>query len=100
YIKNDVTLVPLRAVAEALNANIQWDDRLKKITMTKDDKAVIMQIDNKNATVNGKKYALESAPEINNDRTMVPLRFISEALDSDVEWDSNSRTVIIENDDE
>ncbi|MGN0180876.1 MAG: stalk domain-containing protein [Candidatus Ornithomonoglobus sp.] len=100
YIKNDVTLVPLRAVADALNANIQWDDKIRKITMTKGDKAVIMQIDNKNATVNGKKYALESAPEINNDRTMVPLRFISEALDSDVQWDSDSRTVIIENDDD
>ncbi|MGN1115845.1 MAG: stalk domain-containing protein, partial [Candidatus Ornithomonoglobus sp.] len=42
YIKNDVTLVPLRAVADALNANLRWDDKLRKIT--KGDKAVIIEV--------------------------------------------------------
>ena len=96
YIKNDLTLIPLRAVAESLDADVSWDDETRTITITKNDTTIVMQVDSQTALINGEEYELAAVPEINNGRTMVPLRFIMEAMKSTVEWDDESRTVIIE----
>jgi hypothetical protein len=54
-----------------------------------------LKIGQKKALVNGKTVELDVAPKIENGRTLVPIRFISEALGCDVDWDSLTRTVYI-----
>lgn len=58
-------------------------------------KKIVLKIDSKTAKVDGKQIELDVAPIIKNGRTLVPIRFISEALGCDVEWDNLTREVII-----
>ena len=60
-----------------------------------DNMEIILKIGEKKAVVNGKEVELDVAPKIENDRTLVPLRFIAENLDCNVEWDSLTKSVII-----
>ncbi|MBE7047264.1 MAG: hypothetical protein E7396_07595 [Ruminococcaceae bacterium] len=94
-IENGRTLVPMRGIFEALGANINWDDATKTVTGTKDEISISLQIGNTNATVNGKSVTLDVPAMIIQDRTMVPVRFISEALGCEVQWEDNTKTVII-----
>lgn len=95
-IVNDRTLAPIRAVTEALGCEVNWDEATKTIFIIKDNITIAMQIDNENAFVNGETIQLDVAPEIVDDRTLVPMRFISEALNLNVDWDEESQTIIIE----
>lgn len=95
-IENNRTLVPIRAVTESLGAKVEWDEETQTITISKGENIVVLQIGSTTVTVNGTEQECEVAPEIENGRTLVPLRIISESLDENVEWDENSKTVIIE----
>ena len=102
-IVNDRTMVPMRAIFEALGANVTWiggEDRL--IIATQDDIVVIMQIDNENMIIDKassdsekKTVVLDAVPFILNDRTLVPARAVSEALEAEVEWNAETRTVTV-----
>lgn len=100
-IVNDRTMVPMRAIFEALDADVTWvaEDRL--IVATSDDKIIVLQIDNTIMTVDAaaddakKEVTLDAAPFILNDRTLVPARAVSEALEAKVEWNAETRTVIV-----
>jgi len=89
------TLVPLRAIFEKLGAEIEWDGTTQTITATKEKKVIELQIGQKNATLNGNEVVLDVPAKIVNGRTMVPVRFVSEAMDSVVDWNNDTRTVII-----
>ncbi|MBL0388192.1 hypothetical protein JJB07_16360 [Tumebacillus sp. ITR2] len=95
YQKNGRTLVPMRAIFEALGASIQWDEETKQVTGTKGTTTVVLQVGSTKATVNGQEVTLNQAAEQTNDRVMVPIRFISEALGADVKWDEATETVRI-----
>lgn len=95
-IENDRTLIPVRAVSEALSADVIWYDDVKQIEIKKDNILIHMMIGNSKAYVNGDEKQLDAAPDIRNDRTLVPLRFIAESLNLDVQWDEDSRTITIE----
>ena len=90
------TLVPLRAIFEGLGATVTWDDSTKTATGIKDGKEIKITIDNTVAKVDGKDVTLDVPAQIISSRTMVPVRFISESLGCKVDWDGNTRTVIIE----
>lgn len=98
---NDRTMVPMRKIFETLGASIEWDGALRKVTATTEDKKISLQIENENATIENletnetKNIKLDSAPVILNERTMVPVRFIAEALDKQVGWDAENRVVVI-----
>ena len=94
-IENGRTLVPMRGIFEALGADIKWDDATKTVTGTKDDVSVVLTIGNTDAKVNGKDVTLDVPAKIISDRTMVPVRFISESLGCTVNWDDTTKTVII-----
>ena len=83
---------------------VDWNGDTKEITATKDSRIIKMQIDKKEVsfTIDGKKESknLDQPPIIKDNRTLVPLRFISEALDMQVGWDSQNSTAIIINYDE
>ncbi len=89
------TLVPLRGIFEALGAKVEWVDQTKTIIGSKGDNSVVLQVENTTATMNNKKTTLDVAPMIINSRTMVPVRFISEALGAKVEWVDDTKTVVI-----
>lgn len=94
-IENDRTLVPLRAIFEALDAEVLWDSETRTVSATKENRTISLTIDDVNATVNGEPEALDAPAKIINDRTMVPVRFIAQSFGADVEWDSETRTVLI-----
>ena len=99
YIKNGTTLVPMRGIFEALGASVQYDNSSQKVTGIKNGKNIVLTVGNKKAYIksNGATSSVElSHPtEITNGSTMVPLRFISESLGADVQWDSISQSVKI-----
>lgn len=88
YISNNRTFVPVRYLADGLDATTSWDESTLTITITKGDKTVILVIGSKIAKVNGANVVMDVAPEIKNGRTMLPARYIAETLGYDVKWDS------------
>ena len=99
YIKNDRTYVPYRYLALALGVaeeDIVWDAAAQKVTVTKGENTVEAVIGSTTLTVNGSAVTMDVAPEITNDRTMLPARFLAEALGATVGWDPATRTVVFE----
>ncbi|CAH1229799.1 hypothetical protein PAECIP111891_06553 [Paenibacillus allorhizoplanae] len=94
-IINGTTLVPFRGILEALKAEVQWDDASKSIRATKNGIIITLQIGSNQAKVNDVPITLEAAPRIVNGNTLVPARFISEALQAKVGWVSEYRIVDI-----
>lgn len=100
-IVNDRTMLPMRAIFEALGANVTWMDEDKLIFATKGDSMIVLQIDNPKMSVqkigNNENIAvtLDTPPYIKDDRTMVPVRAIAESLDAKVEWIGETKTVVI-----
>ena len=89
------TMVPLRAIFEALGATVQWDGETKTITAYNEAYFVKATIDNTTMTVNGENKEMDIAPMIVEDRTLVPARFVAEAFDCNVEWNGETKTVSI-----
>lgn len=94
-IENGRTLVPLRAIFEALGAEVEWLNDTREIVSQVQGKEIRLQINNKQANNKGVMTTLDVPPQIKEGRTLVPLRFIAESLDKDVEWIADTRTVII-----
>ena len=92
-IQEDRTLVPLRGVFEALGATVYWNNDTRSVTAYKDGTTVELAIGSSTMYVNGQPRYLDVAGQIINDRTMVPLRAISEAFGAIVYWDNDTRTV-------
>ncbi len=95
YIENDYTLVPLRAVAEALGFEVDWDSRTKTVTASREALDITLVIDSSRAVVNGETVMLAAPARITGGRTFVPLRFIAECTGAVVDWDRESKTVTI-----
>jgi len=94
-IKDGRTLIPVRAVTEALGASVGWDQATKTVKISKEGFEIELEINKSEAMVNGKSVELDVAAEVANDRTMVPLRFIAEAFSLDVQWNQELLKVII-----
>ena len=94
-IVNDRTLVPLRAIFEALGATVAWDDNTRTVTAKKDSMFISLAIGSDKLYVNDKEITLDVPAQIVNDRTLVPVRAISESFGCKVDWNGDTRTVII-----
>jgi len=90
------TLVPMRAIFEALGADVHWDEATQTITASKAGAVIVMPLGSTEPTVNGQAVAIDMPAATIDGRTFVPLRFISEALDISVVWDYAIRTVILD----
>ncbi|GIO99772.1 hypothetical protein J14TS5_48580 [Paenibacillus lautus] len=93
--KTNLTMVPLAFVSDKLGANTKWNGKLKQITILLNRDIIILVIGDNHALVNGKRVDFEGSAVLNNGRTMVPLRFISEALHSIVNWQPSNNLVSI-----
>lgn len=89
------TMVPLRAIFEALDAQVEWDGVTRTVTGYRKDTVVSLVVDSKIATLNGKKVELDVPAIVVSGRTLVPVRFISESLGAKVTWDARLRKVEI-----
>lgn len=88
YISDGRTLVPVRVIAEALGASVNYNSEHKQITIKKDDERFYMEV---GKTIEG----FDSAPEIVNGTTFVPIRYVSEKLKCKCVFNSASKEVII-----
>lgn len=80
------TLVPIRAVAEQLGAKVTWDEATKTATIMLGPNQVEVTRDSTTAKVNGQAVTLQVAATIIGGRTMLPLRFVSESLNEQVDY--------------
>jgi len=99
-IKNDRTLVPIRAIVEALGGKVDWEATERKVTIVLNSTTIELWIGKSTAKVNGIDNPIDTTnpkvvPEIINNRTMLPLRFIAENLGCDVQWDGMTKTITI-----
>ena len=99
-IVNDRTMLPARFVAESLGAVVTWSDGKQEVTIKgknakNEDITILIYIGSDIAYVNGKEIKLDSPAFIENDRTYTPIRFISEQLGANVEWNENEQSVTI-----
>ncbi|MBQ3425911.1 MAG: copper amine oxidase N-terminal domain-containing protein [Clostridia bacterium] len=100
FLENDRTLVPMRAIFEALGATVEWDGETQTVISYDPISAVsiVMQVGSDKMFVNDKAVELDVAAKIVNDRTVVPVRAIAEGMSSKVEWDQENHTVIVTKD--
>lgn len=94
-IRNGRTLVPLRAIFEALNARVIYDEGSRKITATRDDTRIVLYTNFTTAVVNNKQVPLDVPATVVNGRTLVPVRFVSEALGDRVTYNATTRQVLV-----
>ena len=89
------TLVPIRAIIEGMGGKVDWDEKNKKITLTYYSDKIELTLEKTKAYLNGSSKTLDVAPKSINNRTMLPIRFVSENFGCDVEWDGNTQTITI-----
>ncbi|SDC42220.1 N-acetylmuramoyl-L-alanine amidase [Paenibacillus sp. UNCCL117] len=89
------TIVPVRIIAEAVGSKVSWDPKQRKVSVNQGSTSIQLFIDKTSATVNGKAYTLEAAPVIIDGNTMLPLRFVVEQLNTEVEWDGLTQSVFM-----
>jgi uncharacterized repeat protein (TIGR02543 family) len=94
------TLVPIRAIIEALGGSAAWDAAAQTVTVILGDSTLSLRIGSSQAVVNGSAAPIDSAnpavvPIITNGRTMLPLRFVAESLGMDVEWDATTQMITL-----
>lgn len=94
-ILNSRTLLPIRAVVEEIGGVVSWDGETQKVTLTHSTNTIELIIGNTSAYLNGVVNALDVAPQIINDRTMLPIRFIIESFGYEVGWIEETRVVTI-----
>jgi len=94
-IENDRTLVPLRAIFEAMGASVDWNNTTRTVTSIKEGTTVVLAIGSIKPTVNGQVWPLDVPAKIKNDRTLAPLRFVGEAFGGEVDWNNTTRTITI-----
>ena len=94
-VKEDRTFVPLRGIFEIVGAEIGWTDSTRTASIKTAKTSVFVTIDHNQALVNNVITALDVAPFLQDGRTLIPLRFISEKLGYKVEWDEATQTVTI-----
>ncbi|MCQ2802808.1 MAG: copper amine oxidase N-terminal domain-containing protein [Bacilli bacterium] len=86
-VVNDRTMLPIRFVAENLGAKVDWDEKdPDTVIITRGDTKIVITLGSDKAYVNGQEYILDSVAFAENDRTYLPVRFVSEKLNAIVEW--------------
>lgn len=90
------TMVPLRAIFEALGASVDWNPETRTVMCKKGSNTIELTIDSDVLYKNGNPVSLDVPAMLVNGRTLVPVRAVSEALGAKVNWDDSTRSVIID----
>ena len=94
-IVNERTLVPIRAIIEAMGGTVGWDGEKREVSLDYNGDNIRLVIDSTTAYLNDKAAELDTAPTIINERTMLPIRFIAESFGFDVAWDGDTQKITI-----
>lgn len=95
YISGERTLVPLRFIVESLGAEVVWEEGWDGCIVKKDGTEIELTFNSAEFKVNGEKVTYDAPIEITRDRTMVPVRFVSEQLGCHVYWNDLNKAVVI-----
>lgn len=93
---NGTTFIPVRFFVDALGGQIAWDEDERRVTILRGDRMIDLWIGEKSAVMDGKRVTVPEAPRIMKERTMLPLRFIAEALGWQVGWDAKTQSVTLQ----
>jgi hypothetical protein len=96
-LAGDTVFVVGRYLVEALGGEIEWIEEIKTVRMTLNEKVIEIAIGSVDGEIDGNDVELYKAPYIKDDRTMIPLRFVSENFGCQVSWDQGTYTVNITN---
>ena len=94
-LRNGRTMLPIRFVAEALGATVEWCDEKQIARISKGENEIFVGVGMEKAYFNEQEFILDSPAFIENDRTYTPVRFIVECLGAKVEWNELTQEVII-----
>jgi len=94
-VESGRTLVPLRALLEGLGAQVEWVKETQTVVAVRDGLKLQLPLGSKKALVNDQEIELDVPALIENDRTLVPLRFVGEAFGAKVDWDPDKIITII-----
>ena len=94
-VDNNRTLVPIRAIIEEMGGTVTWDAEKSAASLSLGENTVVLVIGSETATLNGEEKALDTAPKIINNRTMLPIRFIAESFLFRVDWDETEKVVTV-----
>lgn len=95
FIASSRTYVPIRFVSKWLGAEVSWNQSNKEVTIRKGSTTIRFIVNEKKATANGETVSIDAPLLLKNNSTFVPVRFVSEYLDSSVEYMANPKTVLI-----
>ncbi len=95
---NGSVFIPLRAVGESMGVDIHWEEATQTITGSKSPHMFVLRLGSRAATVDEREVTLNSPARTINGVTMVPLRFVAEALGAEVRWRSDISQVTITTD--
>lgn len=95
YIEGETVMVPFRFIAEKLGAVVAWDGETQTVFSNVGETLSTMQIGNSNLFINGEVIALDKAPVLTTDRTLVSIQVIEKALSAEAAWDEAAQTVTI-----
>lgn len=90
------TMLPVRSIAEALGAQVQWNDATQTATLALGNKTVNIPIGQKSMVVDGQMAPLDTAAVVKDGRTLLPVRAVGEVLGAKIGWDEKSSTVKID----
>ncbi|WP_199925426.1 stalk domain-containing protein [Paenibacillus bouchesdurhonensis] len=93
--KSNRVQVPVRFVSEALGAEVRWNSQSKQVTVKMGEDTTVLTLGKKAFTVNGQTKQMDTVAQEKQNRTFVPLRFVSEALGAKVIWHSDLYSVEI-----
>ncbi|MCL2375986.1 MAG: copper amine oxidase N-terminal domain-containing protein [Defluviitaleaceae bacterium] len=94
-IVDNRTLVPVTDVFRALGFSSSWDGATRQTTLTNNDHRIVITIDSDAFFVNGAPRTLDVPAQIINDRNMLPIRAVLEAVGKEIDWDGTTQTVLI-----
>ncbi|QIB68631.1 hypothetical protein Ami103574_04540 [Aminipila butyrica] len=89
------TQVPLRVTMEGYGCQVSWDQETQTAIVTKDSNKVEVPINQNYIIVNGNKQDIDTAAQVVNSRTYLPIRAVLEAFGASVSWDQTAQTVVI-----
>lgn len=95
YYENDRVMIPVRFVSEALGATVGYSSEDRRVTIQQDGKLIVMKINSATVAVDSVIKTLDVPARLQENRTYVPLRFVSEALGATVGWNQTQRLVTI-----
>lgn len=94
-VVNGHTMVPLRKFAESLDSAVNWDTETKQVVFFRGNNTIVLTVDGDTATINGQSVTLDTPATIKNGRVLVPLRFVSESMDTGVEYFKKSKMIVV-----